>query len=406
MSHKTILQAGFAIALLALLTAGVVSAQDKKQSGYTIYYLKHADANEVAKSLEMLLVPINATLNTPIVPAPRLNALFVNAPQETLTQVEHFLKLLDQDQETETTELKVFSLRNIPAQDAQEAVITFVGPSVRISSDPITNSLIIKGRAEDVLTIQALLQKLDEMRANENQFQVTSIELEHITPQKAIGILKELRTAASIAVDETRNRLLASGDTRDIEHLQTIIEMVDIPEEKTVGHAVQIRLVWLMEDKTDGEASEAPPSDTEIEKVSRVVEKRLGLWQLKKVAQHVVTVEPNAAGEPAQFTVRGSADLNDGVTADLEFEGVLTSGADGRPQLEIVVSANQRPEVIDTPGGGRMSSQPGRELASLNTKVSAPERHSVVLGVTSMHSTSSVFILQVLPADVNSATTE
>jgi len=378
-----------------LLTAGVTSAQETKQTEYHVYPLKHADANEVAKSLEMLLNLDDAQNKTRIIPEPRINALFVSGPKETLREIEQFLKILDQQSLGEIHEIKVFALRNLRAQDAQATVSALVN-NAQISVDQRTNSLIAVGKEDDLKAIEAILMKLDEATQPANREQVTAINLEHISPQKAYEILINLGSRANIAVDEPHKRLLVSSDAQTLAGLLNTIKQVDLPEQKTLDHAVLVRLIWLMEDKEQAKAAEPGSSDSDIERVARTVEKRLGLSHLKTVAQILVPVEPGA-GRP--FTARGTADLTEETIANLEFEGVLAGGSAERPVMEFTVNATQRlnpatnfalpPEVF----------RAERELASLSSKVTIPAGHSIVLGMTSIRSTASVFILQILPAD-------
>lgn len=386
MYRKKTSQFGWAIVLLLVLTVGVTSAQEKKRPDFTVIYLQNADAREAASSLETLLD--GSPDFRRIVADPRTNALFVSANEKTLSEIEQFLKIIDQPEKTEPTEVKVFALKNIRAADAEHSVITFAGPSVRIASDTVTNSLIISGQKEDVVAIQALLQKLDESSAGENRFQVAAFELEHVNPQKAVGILNELRTSASIAVDESKGRLLVSGEPTAVKNLQSVLEMVDTPDQRTLKQPVQLRLVWLMEDKQ--QESEPEKFDADLAKVVRLTETRLGLSRLKKVMQLLVNVEPDSARDSSEFSVSGETELD--VPLTLDFRGQLTGSSQDRPTIGLQIAVGQ---------SGFMSNGVtiDKTVASIDTKVTAPVGHSVVLGVTSINSTSSVFVLQILPAD-------
>lgn len=404
MKCPAVLRLRFAIALVPLLVAGAAFAQEKDQPKISVFYLKHADVSEVVQTLGVMVSSDFDKEVKGVIPNQRTNSLVVMGSEAAVKQIGDLIKLVDADSPEAAKEIKVFSLQNSDAASAQKVVAPLAGPDVQIVADERTNTLIATGQRDDLEVLEAILVRLDESNGRSQRLHVVGYELKHISAQEAADNLTTLGAEAKVAVDKTGNRLLVACDAARHEVVKNILQMLDVAEKTEVLRPMQLRLVWLVEEKLAGENAAAPAAN--LEKPLKVLEERLGLTNLKTAAQFVVSLEPDgdAKADGRPFTARGTAEFKDEMFTNLEFEGVLTGESAGRPVIEVSIRATATQTVVmggRLPPGGRSPSRSTSELAGLNTKVAAPLGHSVVLGVTSIRSAASVFILQVLPADAD-----
>lgn len=407
MKCPAVLRLRFVIALVPLLLAGAAFAQEKSKTKITVLPLKYTVAADVAPMLEIILGDDFNPATTRIIPEPRTNTLFVTGPDEATKTIGELLRILDVDAIPKGgNELKVFNLQNSDAASTQKVATTLIGPGVQIVADERTNTLIAQGKKDELMELEALLLKLDESNGRSQRLHVVEYELKHISAQEAADNLTTLGAEAKVAVDKTGNRLLVACDAARHEVVKNILQMLDVAEKTEVLRPMQLRLVWLVEEKLAGENAAAPAAN--LEKPLKVLEERLGLTNLKTAAQFVVSLEPDADAQSGgrHFTARGTAEFKDEMFTNLEFQGFLKGESAGRPVIEVYIRATATQTVVKSsripPNGlapGPSSSRSTNELAGVETKVAAPLGHSVVLGVTSIRSAASVFILQVLPAD-------
>jgi hypothetical protein len=312
-------------------------ASTREPSRFMVVPLKQADATEVVHVLGNLFVGGGRggfsgplQLET-IIADPRTNSLVIRAPEEVLQQVIEIVKQLDAPQQAR--EIKIFQLRHTLASDVSNALGAIGGGSIRIAVDAVGNRVIAQGDAATLDTVEALLIRLDE-------------------PPK---------------VEEKAPAPPAEED-------------------------VQVRLVWLVAGLKDSPLAD-PPAD--LKNVVEELEK-MGVVGLKTAAQVFVKSVP---GKP--FTVRGSAMLNDpcslevsgtfargrspsGVAAGVFGGGVGGEAAEAAPSAVLEISVKAIPSAP----------YQGKSLADLQTSITAPEGHSVVLGVSPVGELTSVFVVQ------------
>jgi hypothetical protein len=176
---------------------------------------------------------------------------------------------------------------------------------------------------------------------------------------------------------------LVRGNEAEHKLLTKILKTINIPQTGPILQPMQLRIVWLVDEKLAGKDARDPAKN--LEKVLKVLDEKLGVTNLKMAAQMLVTIDPARQGT---FTANGTPQLQDGSNIELSAEAHIVSQVGPDPTIELSLRATQ--------SGSRSG---GQTLASLNTQVVAPAGHSIVVGMTPIQSADSVFILQVLSND-------
>ena len=253
---------------------------------------------------------------------------------------------------------------------------------LRIRADVSTNSLIVSGTRLDHKVVEEALQLLDIQRQENRpaEQQVKFIPLKEPPNEYFSKILNIVTsgTATDYAIDYSRQLLVARGDETGLNLLSGAVSTLESTAANRSPQGVdntqrRIRVVWLV-GGFDREEAKKPPTDLQhvVEELSK-----MGISDLSLAAQTIVIAEE--PGRPV--TASGIATLYTSV--EFSFSGVPIPGPGNTTKLEI--------EIECTSKEGKMS--------GLNTTVSAPLGHAVVLGVTPMGKMTSVFVVQLLAAD-------
>jgi hypothetical protein len=130
-----------------------------------------------------------------------------------------------------------------------------------------------------------------------------------------------------------------------------------------------------------------------------IVQGKLDVKNLKTAAQMIVSIDSD--GEEANFDTTGTAQFADGTPANLRVSGIIKGQKSNSSVIELEINATR--ESLRNRSDLRSATLPRNvdEIVSLRSKVVAPDGHSIVLGVSSIQSASSVFVLQVLPTVEN-----
>ena len=136
---------------------------------------------------------------------------------------------------------------------------------------------------------------------------------------------------------------------------------------------MQVRIVWLASGIAPDQASK-PPEDLK-EVVAELA--KLGVEDPRLVSQAIVTAQLGR-----QFRVEGSAGRDK--PYQLLISGTVLGGGPGETsKLQVSIKATQ-PIVTN-------------QISRLDTEITAPLRHAVVLGMTPSGTGTSVFVVQILP---------
>jgi hypothetical protein len=262
-----------------------------------------------------------------------------------------------------------------------------------VLADARTNSLVVRAPEDVLQQITEIVKTLDVEAPRQTQLKV--FELLHAPAADMRTALQEVAgSSVKIAVDAVGNRVLAQGDAESLEIIEALLMRLDQPPPKPAGDEasaapaedVQVRLVWLVAGLKDSAAA-PPPED--LANVIQELEK-MGVEGLKTAAQ--VFVKTVSA---TPFQVSGAAMLNE--PCSLEVTG---SFARKRSATGSLSQGQRRPNTSNTPPAVleisvSATSEQGQHLANLQTTITAPEGHSVVLGVSPVGELTSVFVVQV-----------
>jgi len=199
-------------------------------------------------------------------------------------------------------------------------------------------------------------------------------QLRHVEPDENLEKALQLALGGGVpfAVDRQRKSVILFAAPGALESVAALLANLDTPSARTQD--LQVRVVWLV---SGGEAP-APPDD--LKDVLPALAK-LGIDRPRLAAQTVVNTTPNA-----QFQAQGVTKI--GTSYQFSATGRITDKPDA-PELQVNIRAVE-------------SGNPGaQEACALQTQISAPPGHLVVLGVTPTGSMTSVFVVQVLRPSAN-----
>ncbi len=308
--------------------------------------------------------------------------------------------------EVASTEFRVFPLKHTSASEAAIVLGQLLrsgpgggrgfgggfmpGAEETIIADSRTNSLIVRAVPAVLEQVASLIETLDQPQPT----QVRVFTLQHIaTAGTQETLARMLGDRVRIAVDEVGNRVIAHGNAEQLDVVEALLMKLDeSPAEQAEAPPAaapqdfQVRVVWLVAGLNQPEAA-APPPD--LENVVKELEK-MGVTGLETGAQvFVKTIE----GE--QFSVRGMAAI-DG-PCNLQVSGTCRrpTAKSVHPALKPPRSAPPQKQPLLLQISIQARTEQGDDLANLETTITAPEEHSVVLGVSPVGSLTSVFVVQI-----------
>lgn len=155
-----------------------------------VYYLQHVRGEALNKLVAQVLQDLTGNMQgrISITPLVKPNALLVIGWGEAVQAVRELISKLDRPVDPET-EVKVFALRNAPAQQVVTTIQQFysgragLAPLIEITADPRTNSVIVNASPRDLQEVDLLIQRLD---AGESQ---------------AVNVVRTIRLQNSLATD-------------------------------------------------------------------------------------------------------------------------------------------------------------------------------------------------------------
>lgn len=378
-----------------------IVAQESGPQKAKVYYLKHAQADELARTISALYADTKEAAGIKVVAESITNALLISAPDEATKQIEELLQALDAaaaeaaeaPKVVALPDIQVFTLRNASARDSLNVIDNLVGAGVQVTADDRTNSLIATGPKKELEILEALLIRLDEGQ-NASAAILKAYPLQHATSEKIVNTLNQLGLSATYSMDAEHRRLLVRGNEDAQKSVAEMLQTIDVGEPNAWQEPLQLRIVWLVEEKLAGKDAKDPAKN--LERVVQTLNDRLDVTNLKMAAQLLVTIDPTKDDPNQTFTAHGTTSLQEGVSTRLEAAGQIVGQTGGTPTIQLSIEASQADQGPDRGFGGRSNTPSSRTLTSLTTKVMAPPGHSIVLGMTPIQSADSVFVLQLL----------
>jgi type II secretory pathway component GspD/PulD (secretin) len=266
--------------------------------------------------------------------------------------------------------------------------------SSRLVADERTNSLIIRAPAAKFAEVAQLLKKIDVAGAEGGPepapTRLSFIELHSLVPDEAVqrALQTVIATGGGLySVDPARKMVIVNANPVTTEAVRELLARLEDAGKSRSQEDAQIRLTWLVnltpqvaDAEADDEAVSREKGPALPDFLKEVVPglAKLGLEKPRVAAQLVVNAQAKA-----RFQVKGTAML-----PNASVYGISASG-----QLNDLTSAGLEISMGVTAADGKQS------VCTLQTQISAPSGHLVVLGMTPIQGMSSAFVVQVIRKD-------
>jgi hypothetical protein len=271
----------------------------------------------------------------------------------------------------------IIQLKHVKAEDAVGILKQlFNKETANLVGDARTNAILVSAPDEAIVGIREVLNKID-VDSDAGPMPLQVVQLRSIEPDKALeealGLIIKAGGNANFAIDRPRKQVVISGDKPTIDAATALLARLDQGMPGQVEEDVQVRVVWLVNESKHDEGAQPIPDD--LKEVMPSLSK-LGIAHPHLAAQTLVNVTPNF-----QFQAKGIARLSG--PCKFSVSGRYSTKKEA-PSLEITIRATS-----DVQKGEH-------EICDLQSEISAPPGHLVVLGVTPTDTTTSVFVVQVI----------
>jgi hypothetical protein len=269
------------------------------------------------------------------------------------------------------------------------------GRNIRTGVDETSNSVVIAAPEDDLIAIMRFLIKVDE-RPRPDSEAVQHLKIYPLKYAETDRFLEEslrmlfTNRPGKFTLDRARNQVVLFTDEYTQKLVETLLQRLDQPldrgpEKPRPPAEMQVRIVWLASGLARKDAPNPPPDlhavITELAKV--------GVEEPRLVSQSIIN-----ANTGSEFTTQGLAKLDTSCT--LAINGMVLDKPGRNMELRISIKATP---VVTTQGSGPFAGRggPAAQICRLETTITAPLGHSVVLGVTPTETITSVFVVQMLP---------
>jgi hypothetical protein len=350
----------------------------------SIISLKHAKATAMARLLREMFPDKSSAIS--FAADESSNTIIVAAPPLEIGKIEELIAKVDVAQAAAPDTARqiqtfVFRLKYAEAARVADLLTTMFGAkapakSVTITTDERTNSIFVAASAPEIAEIKSLIDKLDIPQDQGGSSRLPRVfQLRSIEPDKAVeGALRLVfsgTTSGNFAVDRTRKLVIVSADDATLRTVEKLLDNLDRQISDQPEPEVMVRVAWIV----NGPArDDAPPLPDDLKDALKGLA-QLGLDRPRLAGQTLVAARANA-----RFQAKGVAKLDS--PCQFSVAGRLIDKKAGPGAVDISIRARRGEE----------------EIGSLETEISAPLGHLVVLGVTPTGSQTSVFVIQLLPS--------
>ncbi len=278
------------------------------------------------------------------------------------------------------SDLRVFELRHMAAEAMVSALQNILGndpTKIRLVADVRTNTVLVSAPPADLARVKDIIQKLDIPAPERAPKRLSVFPLRSIEADKSLEAALQLvftGTDGTFALDQRRKLVIVSADQPTTDAVGALLTRLENTADAGArpGQDVQVRVVWLVNSQV---RDDAPALSDDLNEVLPTLAK-LGIARPRVAAQALINVTPNA-----QFQTRGVATL----------DGPCQFTVTGR------YSDKREPAGLEiTIGAMRPRGQGPQDLCNIQTEISAPPGHLVVLGATPTEALTSAFVVQVL----------
>ena len=277
-----------------------------------------------------------------------------------------------------------FQLHHIDARHILPAVEGILGgPSgkstkgPRVAVDTLGNGLILRADEETKNAVKDLIAHLDKPEAP-SEPRLRMVHLNYANPNDVLKATEKLNIGGIVAsyANERSKTLFVKATDEGVERVKSLVERLDVaaPAQRPEPD-VALRIVWLVDKSLAG--PEAPPVPNEWSGKIERLRKQIGFGELRLATQVVVSFSP---ADGAIFESSATAKLKE--TYVLRVLGALTQKEQGELHLDLTAKAEGAQKQIcglSTTCSGALHGQP------------------LILGMTTINSQPSVFVIQSVP---------
>jgi hypothetical protein len=284
----------------------------------------------------------------------------------------------------------VLAAKYVKAGDAarilKELLGERAGRDVHFGVDDRTNSVIVSGSAEDIALLKRILTALDvpHPRPEKDVRQLAVFPLRNTELDRNLEeVLKLIFTDPNdrFALDREHRSVIVYADRDTLHTAEGLLNRLDQAPEKAGVVRAQVRIVWL----ATGLPQDAPKPPADLKNVLDELAK-IGIEDPRLVSQLIVNTLVNK-----DFEVQGSGKPD--ALGDLRVSGMVLDKAPGSVGLHLPKDTFLLNVNLDATRAGEAKGG----VCRLQTSISAPAGHSVVLGLTPTAAMTSVFVVQVSP---------
>jgi hypothetical protein len=289
--------------------------------------------------------------------------------------------------------VRVYSLRFAECKAAQVAVqqlITAGAGEARapaLVADERTNAVIVAGTPQQHERVAKLLQAMDvpqePLRKADQELRL--YELQHAKAESAArAIAPLLGPNDSISADAERNLLVVRAAAASHKQVASLLEELDVVTPAEAMTPRRLRIVWLVSGlPRDPNSPRGLPAD--LKEIAAELAK-VGVEDLQVAAQFMA----RCVGTE-QFRAGGEAQVG-GKPCEVQVSGAFAQRSPAAATLKLTVTVRQ----LRPPEGGKPPSAAQYvDISALETTITAPSGHPVVLGLTPMGKLNSVFVITI-----------
>jgi hypothetical protein len=277
------------------------------------------------------------------------------------------------------------------------------GTPTRVVSDARNNSVHVEFVPELKAKIEGLIKQVDTPPEPET---VCIYNVRYAPASSAAMMLQTVMADQGMvfAVDAAGNRIVVKGNDALQAGVQKLLEQFDAPtaakpkgQSPTDATAVRVRAIWLA-NGPHTEGMSAPPDDLS-EVVAELAE--IGVDVLRQVGQSIVNTTTDGQFELTCSPQLATESGNESINWAIKGTFVPNDGKGNVPRLKVELKALG---TVGHGGAGAARGIFGRApgaavLASIQTDVTTPFGHHIVLCATPTGEMTSVFVIQVTRLD-------
>lgn len=299
---------------------------------------------------------------------------------------------------------KIFRMVHVKPDDAVDTLTSLFAESIdqnllKIAIEPRSKSLIAKGEEETLKQLEALLMRLDEgVAADQEPAKPTVIQLKNISGSSTADILRQQRFGAfTVHGDDRTNSLFLTGSETVIQQIKQFVELLDAPiaKQESSEEDISIRMVWLVaKELTKGEGL---PVTTDIAPMIESLRRKTGIGELRTAAQLLVHKSHDGG---SLFKASGTSTLvADFLNAPFKSDEARVDAAEYSIQFSGSVRqlAANRYTVMVHARSRLLNDKDAPAICEMETECrSIVPGHPVVVGTSTMASYPAVFVIQIL----------